>query len=125
VLVVDDDPVVGASVRRVLSREHDVELAHGGREALDRIAAGEPFDVVLCDVVMPGVSGLDVHAELSQTAPSLAARMVFMTGGALTTEARDFLSRLPPDRRLDKPFAVPAARAVVMAVVAQARQGAR
>jgi len=103
VLVVDDELLLARSLKRLLSPEHDVESAGSGREALALLGNGRRFDVILCDLMMPELSGMDLHAELSRSAPELAARMVFLTGGAFTPSAREFLERVP-NPRVEKPF---------------------
>ncbi len=103
ILVVDDEPRMGKALHRLLAPAHDVTAVQSAREALGLVAGGARFDMVLCDLMMPGVSGMALHAELERTAPEVAARMVFMTGGAYTAEARGFLDRVP-NRRLEKPF---------------------
>ena len=103
ILVVDDEPRMGRALQRLLSPAHDVATAQNAREALGLVSAGARFDVILCDLMMPGMSGMALHAELGRAAPELAARMVFMTGGAYTAEAQAFLEEVP-NRRLEKPF---------------------
>jgi PAS domain S-box-containing protein len=103
VLVVDDEPIVGASIRRTLAKEHEVVVVSSGREALSLIAAGHSFDLVLSDVMMPEMSGIDLYHELSRISPRVAQRMVFLTGGAFTPGARRFLDSVP-NQRLEKPF---------------------
>ncbi len=103
VLVIDDDAAVGAAIRRALGRRHDVITTTDAQEAVERIDAGELFDLILCDLMMPQVSGMDLHAHLLGFAPDQAARMVFITGGAFTLAAREFLNRVP-NERFDKPF---------------------
>ena len=61
------------------------------------------FDVVLCDLMMPELSGMDFYARLQQAWPSMAERVIFLTGGAVSTRAAQFLDRVP-NPRLDKPF---------------------
>ena len=103
VLVVDDEPALGKAVRRSLMAEHDVSVVTSAREALARFAAGERFDVIVSDLIMPGMTGMDLHAELMRADPETAAHMVFLTGGAGMPEAREFLARVP-NPRVDKPF---------------------
>jgi CheY-like chemotaxis protein/signal transduction histidine kinase len=103
VLVIDDEPFVGNAVRRVLSSQHEVFVESTGRAALARVAGGEQFDAILCDVMMPVMTGMDVHAELLRVAPDHAEKLVFLTGGALSAEARDFLASVP-NPKVDKPF---------------------
>ena len=88
VLIVDDEVVFANSLRRMLSREHDVTVANSGRAALELLRAGERFDVILCDLMMPEITGMDVHAQLLQLSPEQADRMIFMTGGAFTPAAQ-------------------------------------
>jgi CheY-like chemotaxis protein len=102
VLVVDDEPLVARSLQRILSREQDVEVAERGRVALDRIAGGERFDLVLCDLMMPDVSGMAFYDEIGILDPGLRERVVFVTGGAFTDAAADFLARVA-NLRLEKP----------------------
>ena len=102
VLVVDDEPAVGLAVRRVL-KDHDVTVVTSAQEALSRIEAGEDFDVILSDLMMPGMSGMDLYGVLARENPTLAARVVFVTGGAFTPEAHAFLDRIA-NERLEKPF---------------------
>jgi PAS domain S-box-containing protein len=101
-LVIDDDESVARAIRRVLQAQHEVVTAEG-LEAVARIEGGEGFDLVLCDLMMPSITGMEVHARLSVCAPALAARMVFVTGGAFTPAAAEFLSSVG-DRRIAKPF---------------------
>jgi FixJ family two-component response regulator len=61
---------------------------------------------------MPGLTGMDLHAELSRTHPELARRMVFLTGGACTEKARAFLAQ-PGLECVEKPFDLRAIRQVI------------
>jgi signal transduction histidine kinase len=118
ILVIDDEPMVCSSLVRMLAGEGDVVAVPSAREALDRIASGERFDVLLCDVMMPGMDAPALHDELCKVAAAQADRMVFMTGGAFTTRAREFLERVP-NARVDKPFDVVALRSLVRARVSE------
>ena len=102
ILLVEDDPLVARAVRRTLSRDHDVVFVEGGRAALQALAK-ERYDLVMSDLMMPEMTGMDLHAELSRTHPDVAQRMVFLSGGAFTDAAREFLRRVP-NRQVEKPF---------------------
>jgi CheY-like chemotaxis protein/anti-sigma regulatory factor (Ser/Thr protein kinase) len=119
VLVVDDEPLIGRTIGRHLEGLYVVEALTSARSALARVGEGERFDVVLCDLMMPELSGMDLHAEMVRVAPEQADRMVFMTGGAFTRGAETFLSA-PGRRRLDKPFSPEALREVIDGVLASA-----
>jgi signal transduction histidine kinase len=112
ILVIDDEPMLVKVVQRTLASEHDVTGIQGAEAALTRIAAGERFDVILCDLMMPQMTGMDLHAELSKVAPEQAASMVFLTGGAFTMRARTFLDQVP-NQRVEKPFDATHLRALI------------
>jgi PAS domain S-box-containing protein len=112
ILVVDDDAVVGRAVKRGLSGAHDVELFTAAREALARIEAGERYDVILCDLMMPVMDGAQLYHEIQRVAPELVERIIFMTGGAFTAAAREFLDTVA-NPRIDKPFDLDTLRALV------------
>jgi PAS domain S-box-containing protein len=116
VLVVDDEPAVGAAIRRVLASEHTVTVLTSALEARERIARGDRFDVILCDLMMPEMTGMDLHAELAALAPDQAERMVLLTGGAFTSKASQFL-RAVPNTRVEKPFDSADLRALVRGLV--------
>ncbi|PYN41729.1 MAG: hypothetical protein DMD95_18640 [Candidatus Rokuibacteriota bacterium] len=103
ILVVDDDPRVGGAIQMLLAAEHDVVVATTGSEVVQRLASGERFDIILCDLMMPGMTGMDLHEELERLEPAQATRMIFLTGGAFTPRARAFLAGVP-NARLEKPF---------------------
>ncbi len=117
VLVVDDDAKVAAGVSRVLREEHDVVVATSGRAALEHLLSGQRVDVILCDLMMPEMTGMDFHEEVSRVAPMDAAKIVFLTGGAVTSSARAFLEATS-NERLPKPFDILAMRKLVRRRVA-------
>ncbi|MDX9723292.1 MAG: ATP-binding protein [Myxococcota bacterium] len=102
-LVVEDEALLQKTLRRILGAEHEVVCASSGEEAQQLLEADTAFDMVLCDLMMPQMSGMELHAWLLQEAPELVNRMVFMTGGAFTSEASAFLDQVP-NLRLEKPF---------------------
>ncbi len=110
VLVIDDDALVGKAIGRTL-RPHRVTVVTSGREGLDACAA-RAFDAILCDLMMPRVAGWDVHRELAEKHPGLERRMVFMTGGAFTDQARAFLAAVP-NRAVEKPIDMAALQAAL------------
>ena len=103
VLVVDDEVQVGNALKRSLGRRYDVIALDRAREALELIAAGRRFDAILCDLMMPEMTGPQFHEALSRLVPEQAQRVTFMTGGAFTSEARAFLASTQ-NRCVDKPL---------------------
>ncbi|MFZ1866183.1 MAG: ATP-binding protein [Polyangiales bacterium] len=101
VLVVDDEPVIARLIQKALV-DHDVTIANDGREAV-ALMGENAYDVILCDLIMPEMTGMDVYRAALQRANPLHDRIVFMTGGAFTQRARDFLESVP-NLRIEKPF---------------------
>jgi CheY-like chemotaxis protein len=101
-LLVDDEPALLRSLRRQLAGLADVVTIGSGREALELLLRDSSFDLVLCDLMMPDMTGMDLHQRLTQERPDLIERIVWMTGGAFTPQALQFLSQLGR-RRLEKP----------------------
>jgi signal transduction histidine kinase len=115
VCVVDDEVAIGRALERGLEMHHEVTVLRSGREVVACIASGDRFDVILSDLMMPDMTGMDLHEELSRIAPDQAERMVFFTGGAFTDRARDFLKGVP-NPCLEKPFVMADVLAVIAAV---------
>ncbi|MEO6600975.1 MAG: ATP-binding protein, partial [Polyangiaceae bacterium] len=115
VLVVDDERAVGVILGRVLS-QHDVTSVTSAREALELMASGRSFDLILSDLMMPGMSGMEFYDTVVLERAEVAERMVFMSGGAFTPSARAFLDRVP-NERLEKPFNLAVIRGVVQKFV--------
>jgi two-component system cell cycle sensor histidine kinase/response regulator CckA len=111
-LLIDDERDIGRVFERVLGVEHDVAIEHDPRAALARLQAGEHFDLVFCDVMMPGFSGVDLFRAVRASVPGLEQRIVFVTGGAVGDEAQAFLATTT-NPVLAKPFALEELRALV------------
>jgi len=100
VLVIDDEQAVGRSIALLLAPDYDVTAVTRAKEALAKIGAGERFDAIVCDVMMPEMTGIDFYAQLS---PELRGRTLFLTGGAFTEQTQQFLANATRPH-LDKPF---------------------
>ncbi|MDB4980922.1 MAG: Sensory box histidine kinase/response regulator, partial [Myxococcales bacterium] len=98
---------------------HDVVVDACGRDALNRLETDTKFDVILCDLMMGDMTGMDLHAALSRRSDELAGRVVFMTGGVFTDHARDFLASVP-NTCIEKPFDLVALRLLIAARAAAA-----
>jgi PAS domain S-box-containing protein len=119
VLVIDDEPMVGRAITRMLVPHHRVTAVLGAAQALAALSSGN-FDAILCDLMMPDMTGMALHDKLKAEAPALAARMIFLTGGAFTREAAEFLDRVP-NARLEKPFSPAQLRMAVARLQASSR----
>ncbi|MCW5804727.1 MAG: response regulator [Deltaproteobacteria bacterium] len=126
ILIVDDDQLVGKALRRILSA-HKTVVALSGVEArgiLEPNPGGEAardFDLILCDLMMPDSTGVELHAWLRTHRPELATRMVFMTGGTFTPETERFVDELRVLPVLSKPFEIPVVERVVRDELAKRR----
>jgi PAS domain S-box-containing protein len=117
-LAIDDEELMLQVLRRAL-KAHTVVSTTSAREALERLARGEEYDIIFCDIMMPEMTGVAFFEELLRSAPEAARRVIFMTGGALTVKVEDFLASVP-NRRLDKPFNLLALRELVSELLASA-----
>ena len=102
ILAIDDEPLIGSVLCEALA-DHQIVFETSARAALARLGAGEQFDRILCDLMMPEMSGMELYEQLEAADPALCERVVFLTGGAVTERARLFLERVQ-NRRLTKPF---------------------
>ncbi len=116
ILVIDDDPRIGDAVRESLAPEHDVVAVTNALAGLRLLEKREHFDLILCDLMMPVMTGMELHDELTRLDASQAARLSFLTGGAFTPRARAFLAEVP-NPRLEKPFDPQGLRTFVRSLV--------
>jgi len=103
VLVVDDELLVVQSLHLVLSNEFEITGTTHADEALAWIASGQTYDVILCDVMMPGLSGVELRDRIHAVEPDQAARIVFITGGLIVPEVRAMLDHVT-NTVLEKPI---------------------
>jgi len=106
VLVIDDEELICSLLVSLLSPEHQVTGLSSAREAMQRIVEGARYDLILCDLMMPDMTGMDFYGALAQHAPEQITRVVFLTGGAFTEASRSFLESVP-NPQISKPFSLP------------------
>ncbi len=110
-LVIDDESMVRRAIARAL-RAHDVVSVENPVDALALLDRGERFDLILSDLMMPNMTGVEFFEELLRRFPELARRVVFITGGALTAGNQEFVRNLP-NECVQKPFEVAALQRLV------------
>jgi signal transduction histidine kinase len=103
VLLVDDEPALRKTIPAMLKKDLDVRAVGTAREAIQLITEGARFDLILCDLMMPEMTGMDLYEELDRSVPDQARKMAFVTGGAFTDGSRTFLDRIP-NPVIEKPF---------------------
>jgi PAS domain S-box-containing protein len=118
-LFVDGERLVGTAFQRALSREHDVLVVDTAADALARLRAGELFDIVFCDVSMPMMTGLDLHAAIERSLPQLATRVVMMTSGEDDPRSKD-LTKKVKTLVLEKPIDMDQVRDLVAQILSDA-----
>jgi two-component system cell cycle sensor histidine kinase/response regulator CckA len=111
ILVVDDDASVGKSVARVLRGAHDCVVETDARAALARLTAGETFDLIFCDLMMPNMTGMDLYDAVVALSPDIARRFVFLSGGAFSPRATQFIESVA-NLTTGKPFSTERLRAI-------------
>jgi PAS domain S-box-containing protein len=118
ILVVDDEPLIVRSLVKILEKHGAAVFGETVPErALPLILGEPPFDAIVCDVMMPGLMGIDLHERVARDKPGREARFVFITGGTYTVRARDYLDRIP-NACLAKPLDMPALWAAIERVTA-------
>lgn len=100
-LVIDDEPAVLRVIKRML-KDYDVTTSLGGQEALDYLLESE-FDLILCDLMMPEYTGMDLYQRTAAARPEVIERFLFVTGGAFTKQTESFLRSVSREA-LGKPF---------------------
>ena len=103
VLVIDDEPMILKLIQRTLADDYEVVTKESSLEALGFLKTQSDFDIVLCDLMMPEMTGIELFEKVGDEMPDIAEKFVFMTGGAFTPTAKRFLST-NVNKLLDKPF---------------------
>jgi DNA-binding NtrC family response regulator len=122
-LIIDDEPSIRLALRRFLARDGwRVEEAADGRIALALLIAEGPaqhFDLIICDLRMPGCTGAELYDQLKASRPALLRRLIVATGDAVSDDAAEFVRRTACPV-LQKPFELEELRTLVRRVVAAA-----
>ncbi|HEX9294692.1 MAG TPA: PAS domain S-box protein [Polyangiaceae bacterium] len=118
ILVVDDETAIASALKKVLDVEHQVTAVTTGGHALELLLQGTRFDVVVCDVLMPDVSGIDLYRELDSKRPELVNRIIFMSGASSLPRVTEFLAKVP-NRWIDKPVNLEELRRLIVEITRQ------
>jgi signal transduction histidine kinase len=115
ILVIDDESAIAIALKKILEMDHDVTAVTTGDQALRLLLDGSHFDVILCDVLMPGTSGIDLFRQLESKRPEVAGKMIFMTGASSMPRVAEFFRSIG-NPRIDKPVDVPRLRRLIQDV---------
>jgi two-component system, cell cycle sensor histidine kinase and response regulator CckA len=124
ILIVDDDVNVGRTLSLALQQIHDVTVVTSGREALAELHAARfsgGYDAILCDVLMPGMTGSELFDRARGELPGLDARFIFMSGGLFSGGAAE-LAKKSQNRVLEKPFDLNDVQEALRNVVLRSRE---
>jgi CheY-like chemotaxis protein len=124
ILVVDDQEMIRLVVSEMLKGDHEILTVDSGRAARETIRKDQHFDLILCDLMMADVSGIELHAWLVESYPELADRVAFITGGVFTPHTEQYLAGIS-NRVIQKPFARVTLKKTVGDLLALARDPAR
>lgn len=118
ILIIDDEPLIASLIARMMGRTYDVSGLTQGKAGLKALTTPDhvPYDLVLCDLMMPDMTGMEVHAELVRLGSPYADTMIFLTGGVFVGEAGRFLSDVR-NRCIEKPFTAAEMRKAVSQAV--------
>ena len=116
VLVVEDEASLARALSDQLGRVHEVALAPSADAAMGMLAGGQRFDVVLCDLRMPGTSGDVFYTRVRESDPALAQGFIFMTGVGFGADVERFLASSGRPL-LEKPFSAEDALSAIAEVV--------
>jgi signal transduction histidine kinase len=114
VLFIDDERSLLNAYERTFGRENEVVVAEGGEQALAMLTKRWDFNLVVCDLLMPKVNGMDVYRWVRETHPELDGAFVFVTGGVMQQEVQAFL-RTVGNQVLEKPFDFTVVREIIAA----------
>jgi DNA-binding NtrC family response regulator len=117
VLVVDNEIALAVALKKVLDEDHDVTAVTTAEQALNLLLDGSPFDAIVCDVLMPGTSGIDLFKQLKERRPNVARRIIFMTGASSMERVAEFF-RTVDNVCIDKPVDVPRLRRLIREMAA-------
>ncbi len=116
ILVIDDEAGIGDLLNTIFATDHDVVNASSGSEGLKLLAEGGNFDVILCDLMMPEITGMEVFERLKKLRPEMTNKFIFMTGGTFTSHSQEFV-KSSFNRTIEKPFKIGALRQLVCEMV--------
>jgi PAS domain S-box-containing protein len=115
ILLVDDEPMILRSLERALKTQDDVVTCQSGKAALEALEASLGFDVILCDLSMPGMTGAELFATIARRWPGIEQRFILMTGGPCSETSRSFLADWKAPR-VDKPIDLAVLRELIDAI---------
>ena len=105
ILIIDDDVELRDTLDQIISDTYETVATGDAREALKMLTAGEKFDVIMCDLMMPNMSGVEFYQMLKLQAPLFCTKVLFLTGGSFTLKTTDFLKQ-PGIQACEKPIQI-------------------
>lgn len=124
VLIADDDPAICSLIDTVLKKgPYEMVIRHDAETALEAMASSDPFDVVICDFMLPGISGIDFIERLRSDERTARVPILMISGH--TNYAMDNRAKTAgADLFLNKPFTISQLRSAVSSLVARSAPGA-
>ncbi len=119
VAVVDDEPFICDIVKRGLAREYDVDTYCDSQSVLDALESGRRYDLIFCDLRMPGVSGREIYRQMREKWPEQAKKIVFMSGLSESEAKEELMEELDESQMLKKPFQLRKLRAMTRELIGE------
>lgn len=105
ILVIDDNPDILDVLQSLLMSEFAVDTALSGEAALGMVKTEGYYQAILCDLMMPGMTGMELYSKIIAKFPGMEPRIIFMTGGSPSSLVGDFLVGRQ-NRVIEKPFEI-------------------
>ncbi len=102
ILVIDDEVRIGRVLSRILAKEYEVTVHSDAREAVTALQS-KAFDLIICDLRMPEISGVELYEIAIEADPAHAGKFLFLSGDLSGSEVEEFFERTG-ESRLAKPF---------------------
>jgi DNA-binding response OmpR family regulator len=118
ILLIDDEEGIGLAIKRMFRKRHDVTVKTSGEDGLRELEDDSRFDAIICDLMMPGMTGMDVYRKVEEHWPELADRFVFISGRIDSPDVKAFVGEVGRPI-LKKPMPPAELRSIVESIVSQ------
>jgi DNA-binding response OmpR family regulator len=112
VLMIDDEEALAEALCHILRKQYDAQYTTSGKKGLELLLGTETFDVIICDLALPDLHGMDLYQAVQASKPGEEQKFIFFTGGVFTESTQNFIGSIP-NPVLEKPVAIAVLRAKI------------